>query len=109
MGPSGAEGPILVVAHLFKIFIVLEARVEARVYLSGQLYPCCWLDDKQVNDPEYAVLQTEETNIKYNTVDKIMNSDILKTFYDNLSTNSCPKYCKKKCTTNLKNPSRIIA
>ena len=75
----------------------LKNPAEKVPYISvkGQLYPCCWLDDKQVNDPEYAVLQTKETNIKYNTVDEIMNSDILKTFYDNLSTNSCPKYCKK--------------
>ena len=88
----------------------LKNPAEKVPYISakGQLYPCCWLDGRPDEDPEYAVLQTEETNIKYNTVDEIMNSDIIKTFYDNLSTSNCPKYCKKKCTTNLRNPSRII-
>ena len=74
----------------------------------GFMLPCCWLDDKQVNDPEYAVLQTEETNIKYNTVEEIINSDTWQTFYDNLYTDKCPSYCKEKCTTTLRNPTRIV-
>ncbi len=74
---------------------------------TGQMYPCCWLD-KVEHDPEYEALQNPKLNIKYNTVEEIINSDTWQTFYDDLFTSKCPSYCKKKCTTTLRNPTRIV-
>ena len=74
---------------------------------TGQMYPCCWVD-KVEPDPEYASLQNPKLNIKYNTVEEIINSDTWQTFYDNLYTDKCPSYCKEKCTTTLRNPTRIV-
>ena len=75
---------------------------------TGQMYPCCWLDHNQTKDPEYSTLQDERLNIKHNTVEEIIKSDTWKTFYDNLFTDKCPSYCKKKCTTSLRNPTRVV-
>jgi MoaA/NifB/PqqE/SkfB family radical SAM enzyme len=75
---------------------------------TGQLYPCCWLDDKLIHDPEYEALQNPKLNIRDNTIEEIINSDTWQTFYDNLFTPKCPSYCKKKCTTTLRNSSRIV-
>tara|TARA_R110002049_G_scaffold3429_3_gene26006 strand:+ start:20 stop:844 length:825 start_codon:yes stop_codon:yes gene_type:complete len=95
-----------------KVFVpkCLKDPQERSPYLAatGQMYPCCWLDDKQVDDPEYKSLQNEQLNIRHNKVEDIINSETWQTFYDNLSTDKCPSYCKKKCTTSLRNPTRIV-
>ena len=83
---------------------------EKYPYLSatGQLYPCCWLDSTQRNNPEYASLNVDHLNIRYNTINEIVKSKEWKNFYKNLKVDTCPSFCKERCTTNLKNPGRIV-
>lgn len=83
---------------------------EKYPYLSatGQLYPCCWLDSTQLNNPDYASLNVDHLNIKYNTIETIVKSKEWKKFYKNLKVDTCPSFCKERCTTNLKNPGRIV-
>tara|TARA_B100000579_G_scaffold430764_1_gene444719 strand:- start:871 stop:1779 length:909 start_codon:yes stop_codon:yes gene_type:complete len=94
-----------------KVFVpkCLNADSKKVPYLAatGQMYPCCWLDD-QVNNPEYKALQNKSLNIKDSNVEEIINSDTWQTFYDDLFTSKCPSYCKKKCTTSLRNPTRVV-
>lgn len=88
----------------------LTDKQEKYPYLSatGQLYPCCWLDSTQLTDEEFASLNKDNLNIKYNTIDEIINSDEWREFYGNLKVDTCPSFCKQRCSTNLKNPGRIV-
>lgn len=85
-------------------------------YLSteGQVLPCCWLDSPTMKtkaqglevDKDLDWMMHEKFNIRENSFNTILNSQEYINFFDRLLKGDIPKYCKEKCTTSLKSPSR---